>query len=241
VTGFSVLTAVTERLGIQLDAQALDRLARYRELLLDANSRFNLTRITDPDEIETRLFGESLALLTHVPPHATTLLDLGSGGGVPGLPLAIARPDLRVVLLDATAKKVAFLAETARELGLERVTALQGRAEEIGRNPQHRDHYDVVTARAVARLVTLVELALPLLVPGGVGLFPKGAGADEEVDEARYAVGMLGGRARPVISDAFTGTRLVAIDKRRPTPAAFPRRTGVPHKSPLLGPGHGAN
>jgi 16S rRNA (guanine527-N7)-methyltransferase len=235
VTTLPLLRVEAADLGIELDDAAFNRLDRYRELLLAANEQFNLTRITTPEQIELRLFADSLALLPMVPPEARSLLDIGSGGGVPGLPLAIARPELRVVLLDATAKKVRFLEATARELGLENVVAVHGRAEELARDRQHRERYDVVTARAVARLVTLVELALPFLVVGGRALLPKGSAAADELTEARYATGMLGGSAASPI-DAIAGTRVVVIEKRRPTPAEFPRRTGVPNTSPLFGP-----
>jgi 16S rRNA (guanine527-N7)-methyltransferase len=229
-----LLREAAARLGVALDEVAVERLDRYRQLLLAANEQFNLTRITAPDEVELRLLADSLALLPLVPDGARSLLDIGSGGGVPGLPLAIARPGLRVVLLDATAKKVRFLDATARELGLTNVDAVHGRAEELARDRQHRERYDVVTARAVARLVSLVELALPFIAPGGRALFPKGSAADAELAEARYAIGMLGGWATPV--DVSAGARVIVVDKRRPTPAQFPRRTGVPNKSPLYGP-----
>jgi len=222
-------------LGVTLDAEAVERFRQYRNLLLAANERFNLTRITDPDEIEVRLFADSLSLLPHVSGDAQRLLDIGSGGGVPGLALAIARPNLQVTLLDATAKKVRFLAETADALGLEHVTAIQGRAEELARDGRHREQYDAVTARAVARLVTLVELALPFLSVGGRAILPKGSAAADELDEARYAIGLLGGRARPLVETDIEGTTLVVIDKRKPSPAAYPRNTGVPNKSPLTG------
>jgi 16S rRNA (guanine527-N7)-methyltransferase len=228
------LLAAAERLGVALDAAAIERFRRYRELLLAANAQFNLTRVTDPAEVETRLFADSLALLPLVPPAARRLLDIGSGGGVPGLALAIVRPDLAVTLLDATAKKVRFLTDTARALDLPAVTAIHGRAEEIARDPAHRAGYDVVTARAVARLVTLVELTLPCVALGGVALMPKGSAAAQELAEAAYAIALLGGQARPLIQPPLEGTMIVAVDKRAPTPAQFPRRTGVPNKTPLV-------
>lgn len=229
------LLAHADRLGVTLDAEAVARFKRYRDLLLAANERFNLTRITDPDDVEVRLFADSLSLLPHVPDQASRLLDIGSGGGVPGLALAIARPDLSMTLLDATAKKTRFLTETADALGLLNVAAIQGRAEEIARDRNHRERYDAVTARAVARLVTLVELTLPFLRVGGLAILPKGSAASQELDEARYAIGLLGGRARPLIETDIEGTTLVVVDKRKPTPAAYPRNTGVPNKSPLTG------
>lgn len=223
------------RLGVTLDAQAVERFERYRDLLLAANQRFNLTSITDPDEVELRLFADSLSLLPHVPVGALHLLDIGSGGGVPGLALAIARPDFHVTLLDATAKKVRFLSETADALDMENVSAIQGRAEELARDRHHRERYDAVTARAVARLVTLAELSLPFLSVGGRAILPKGSAAAEELDEARYAIGLLGGRTQPLAETSIEGTTLVIIDKRKPTPQAYPRNTGVAHKHPLLG------
>jgi 16S rRNA (guanine527-N7)-methyltransferase len=229
------LARYADRLAVKLDSEAIERFTNYRDLLLSANERFNLTRITDPDEIEVRLFADSLSLVPQIPTDATSLLDIGSGGGVPGLALAIVRPDIDVTLLDATAKKVRFLAETAEALGLDRVTALHGRAEELARDRQHRERYGAVTARAVARLVTLVELALPFVTVGGCAILPKGSAAADELSEARYAIGVLGGRARPLVSTPVEGTTLVVIDKRKPTPAAYPRTTGVPNRSPLTG------
>jgi 16S rRNA (guanine527-N7)-methyltransferase len=230
------LQARAAELGVPLDDDALARFSRYRELLLAANEQFNLTRITDPGDVESRLFGDSIALIPHIPEDARRLLDIGTGAGIPGLPLAIARPDLRVMLMDSTGKKVRFLAETAAELGLENVATAHGRAEEMARDKAHRERYDVVTARAVARLVVLVELGLPFVTPGGIALFPKGQAASEELLEARYAIGMLGGREVRVIQQSEEGSALVVIQKSQPTSAAFPRRVGVPNKTPLYGP-----
>jgi 16S rRNA (guanine527-N7)-methyltransferase len=230
------LRAEAHTLGVTLDDLAIERFARYRDLLLSANVQFNLTRVTDPAEVETRLFADSLALLPLLPEGATRLLDIGSGGGVPGLALAIARPHLGVDLLDATGKKARFLAETAHDLGLAHVRAIQGRAEELARDPAHREAYDVVTARAVARLVTLAELALPFVRRGGVALLPKGSAATEELAEARYAIGMLGGHARRLAPTPFEGTTIVILDKLKRTAEQFPRRTGVPSKTPLFAP-----
>lgn len=236
MTALSRLESFAREAELALDATAIDRLALYRELLLAATLQFNLTHITDTVEFEQRMLIESLALLALVPEDAATLLDVGSGGGVPGLPIAIARPGTRVVLLDATAKKVAFLAEASAALGLDNVTALQGRAEELARDPAHRDRYDVVTARAVARLPVLAELVLPFVALGGIAILPKGADIAEEFVEARYAIRMLRGRERPVNTRLIEGSSVVAIDKRGSTPAQFPRRTGVPSKHPLRGP-----
>jgi 16S rRNA (guanine527-N7)-methyltransferase len=213
------------------DAQRA-QLVEYRRRLLAANRKLNLTAIVDPDEIDARLVDESLALLDLIPLSANSLLDIGSGGGVPGIPLAIAAPSMQVTLLDATQKKVDFLRVTAAALALANVTALQGRAEELGRDPAHREQYDVVTARAVARLAALVELALPLLRVGGVALLPKGEAAADELSEAAEALGELGGDGRLVVLDE-PALRVIVVEKTAPTPERYPRRTGLPQKRPI--------
>lgn len=222
------LNAYLARHSVLVPDETLAALHDYRDLLLAGNRRFNLTAITDPDEVDERLIGESLLLLPRIPSDTRILLDVGSGGGIPGIPLAIARPDIDVSLLDATAKKVRFLDETAASLGLSNVTTLWGRAEEVAHDPAHRERYDVVTARAVARLATLVEYILPLLRVGGIALLPKGAGAHEELAEAQHAIRTLCGRSQPLYPHS-----LVVIDKVRPTPSPFPRTTGQPSKKPL--------
>lgn len=227
----NALSTLLDRLGLALPAETVGQLVRYRELLLEANLQFNLTAITERDEVDERLIAESLALLPLIPQTATSLLDIGSGGGIPGMPLAIARPDLQVTLLDATAKKVRFLDQTTAALGLSNVTPLWGRAEELAHDRRYREQYDVVTARAVARLTTLVEYALPFARLGGTLIFPKGAGVGEELQEAEYAITTLGGKVMPVHPPAT-----VVINKVRHTPQAYPRRAGRPVKRPLLAP-----
>lgn len=229
-----ILTKWCNDLALPLDDATAVRLASYLDILLETNQVMNLTRITDPDDAQIKLLADSLDLLRFIPDDAHSVIDIGSGGGVPGMPIAIARPDLFVTLVDATAKKVRFLDEAAHKLELTNVEAIQARAEELGRNPKRRERFAVATARAVARLATLAELTLPFVRLGGVAILPKGSAADEELAEAAYAIGMLGGRARGVIQSNVAGTRIVVIDKVRATPAQFPRRTGMPNSRPLL-------
>jgi 16S rRNA (guanine527-N7)-methyltransferase len=230
----SALQPTLDRLGIALSAEAVVLLERYRDLLLEANRLVNLTAISDPHEVDVRLIGESLALLPLIPSDALTLLDVGSGGGIPGVPIAIARPEIRVTLLDATEKKARFLTESARALELTNVVARWGRAEELAHDPAQRASYGVVTARGVARLTTLTEYTLPFAQVGGVVILPKGSGAAVELGEAGHAIELLGGRARPSISTPRQGSFVVVIDKTQSTPSNYPRRTGVPAKSPLI-------
>jgi 16S rRNA (guanine527-N7)-methyltransferase len=233
LTQFPRLREISRRIGVNIDVTATERFLAYRDLLFEANQRFNLTRITDPDDFEIRVLADSVLLLNDIPDDAQRLLDVGTGGGVPGLVLAIARPEMSVTLLDATGKKVRFLADAAAELGLTRVSAIQGRAEELAHDHEHRESYDVVTARAVARLATLAELTLPFARSGGRVILPKGATASEELSEACFAIGVLGGKARPLAPAIIEGTCVVVVDKERRTPEEYPRRTGVPKKLPL--------
>lgn len=227
------LADAASKLGLTLDAEAVRRFSLFRDQLIATNRQFNLTAITDPDDIETRLFAESLAILPLLPAGTERLLDVGSGGGIPGIPLAIARPDVRVDMLEATAKKVRFLHEATGELGLTNTGAYHGRAEDFGRLPAYREQYQAVTARAVARLVTLAELVLPFLAIGGVAILPKGDAAGDELREAREAIEICGGEPRPIFHSDINNARFVIIDKRRATPDLYPRRPGVPGKQPI--------
>lgn len=234
VESVPALRALLPTLGVDLTPLQVQQLADYLNQLLTMNERMNLTAIRDREVAEVRLLADSLTLVPHVPATARTLIDVGSGGGVPGLPLAIALPHVAVTLLDATGKKVRFLQETADALGLTQVRAVQGRAEEAGHDPQLREQFDVVTARAVARLATLMEYALPLLKPGGVGIFPKGGLAQEEVDEATAALRILGRAQVALHQSPLDGTTLVVVTKTARTPKQYPRRVGVPTQTPLV-------
>jgi 16S rRNA (guanine527-N7)-methyltransferase len=230
-------------IGVPVDALARERFARYRDLLLERGARFNLTAIRDPLEIERRLFLDALAMipaLDHIFASANgaerwpvRLIDIGSGAGFPGLALKIARPALDVTLVDATAKKTAFLTEAIETLGLQSITAVHGRAEELGQDPAYRATFDVGTARAVASLPTLLEYVVPFLVVGGAAFLPKGLEIDDELRVGRRAAATLG--AEIVSSERLSvpTTRLIIARKTAPTPAVYPRRTGLPSREPL--------
>lgn len=233
------LRELAAAVGIDLDATALARFDAYRDLLRDWNAHFNLTAITDPGEIDRRLFLDALLLLPTVDAVARAgdgpkrLADVGSGAGFPGLALKIARPELDVTLIEATGKKVAFLEACIEELEFEGATAVHARAEEIGHDPAYRGRYDLATARAVAALPALLELCVPLLRPGGRALFPKGLDLATEIEAGRRAAPLVG--ARLIASDVLLGgqTTLIVAEKTGPTPARFPRRPGLPARDPL--------
>ncbi|MDQ3695045.1 MAG: 16S rRNA (guanine(527)-N(7))-methyltransferase RsmG [Chloroflexota bacterium] len=223
--------------GVPLSADQLAQFATYRRVLLEWNARFNLTAITDPDEIERRLFLDALLLVPLIDrltgANAARLVDIGSGAGFPGLPLAIARPKLTMTLIDATGKKVAFLRRLIIELSLPRVDAIHGRAEDIARQPDHRGAYDLATARAVASLPALVELTMPLLRLGGHALLPKGIDIAGELAAGRRAASLLGATVLDAGLVPDSSTRIVIVGKRHPTPDLYPRRAGIPAREPL--------
>lgn len=232
--------ASAESVGIVFDPGDLDKLGLYLALLLETNKTHNLTAITDPAEAWTKHIFDSLTLvplLSDLPtrdsapgtPHS--IIDIGSGGGVPGIPLAIVLPDLRFTLLEATGKKTEFLQHTAAELALPNITVINGRAERLGQDPAHRERYDAATARALGHLAIVAELAAPLVRPGGLILAVKGAKADQELTESATALGLLGARHSGTLPTP-TG-RIVALEKTTRTPRTYPRRDGEPKRKPL--------
>jgi 16S rRNA (guanine527-N7)-methyltransferase len=216
-----------------------DRLQRYVALLLDANQRVNLTRVTEPGEVARLHLLDALAglpLLDAAAPGG--VVDLGSGGGVPAIPLALARPDREWLLVDSVGKKAALLRGFVDALGLRNASVSAERAETLGRDPEHRERFSVATARACAPLPVLAELAMPLVAVGGELLAWKGPlrDDDEEVRRGRVAIGQVGGgrlRILPAGPRSLGGHTFVAVPKQRPAPPRFPRRPGEPGRRPL--------
>jgi 16S rRNA (guanine527-N7)-methyltransferase len=235
--------AVRADLLESLPEQRREHLVAYRELLFRWNQRFNLTAVRERGEIDTRLIADALRLLPTLDDElgartrGLRLIDLGTGAGLPGVVLKIARPDIDVTLVDATNKKVQFVQTVITELGLKGARTVHGRAEDLGQHPDYRERFDVVTARGVATLPTLVELTLPLLEVGGVCLLPKGADLDVELGEGQRAAKLLGGRIESAeLLPGVEGepvTRLVRGIKIGLTPGRYPRRAGIPNKEPL--------
>lgn len=223
--------AVAE-LGITFDADDLEMLGRYLAILLETSKTFNLTAIKDPDEAWTRHLLDALSLLPYIASaDARTIIDVGSGGGLPGIPLAIALPDVHVTLLEATGKKARFLSDTATTLGLPNVEVLNERAETVGCDPTYRESFDIVVSRAVGRLPVLLELTVPLARIEGHVLAIKGEQATAEVEEARVALYKLHSHAVETVRTP-TGT-IVVIQKMRKTPRLYPRRPGEPKRDPI--------
>lgn len=226
--------------GVPLSVEKATALAQYLDMLLDWNRRMDLTALSDVDDIIARHFVDSLLPL-RIPgliPEGASLIDVGSGAGFPGLPLAIARPDLSVTLLDAQNKRVGFLRAVIQSLGLRNVQALHGRAEEAAKGIPHRDAYALAVARAVAPLPLLLEYLLPFVAPGGKALCWKGPALETEWEGGLFAAETLGGKlTEPINVSAPEGDRLqllVPCEKTAPTPSRFPRKVGVAAKRPLV-------
>ncbi|MCL6638570.1 MAG: 16S rRNA (guanine(527)-N(7))-methyltransferase RsmG [Firmicutes bacterium] len=225
-------------LGLNLTGEQIAGCAAFCEILLSENRKVNLTSITGRAEIAVKHFLDSLTCLNVLELKAgTEIIDVGTGAGFPGYPIKICRPEVNLTLLESVEKKAAFLAKVKRELKLGNVYLVKGRAEEAGRDGRHRERYDVAVARAVAEMSVLAEYCLPLVKIGGYFLAMKGPAAAAEIEEARSAIEILGGRVSRLISLKLPitgeGRCLVLIEKVAATPEKYPRRPGVPKKSPL--------
>ena len=226
-------------LGLRLNQRQCQAFRVYHDELITWNARFNLTAITDAEGVQIRHFLDSLSCLLAIGDVANelSLIDVGSGAGFPGLPLKIVRPALRLTLLEATAKKADFLRHVVNLLDLRGVKVIHARAEQVGRDPRHREAYDWVVARAVAAMPTLVEYLLPLCRLGGHCLAQKGEDAVAEASAAEGPVSLLGGRLNrllPVELPGLAETRyLIIMDKVVRTPDQYPRSPGRPVKHPL--------
>jgi 16S rRNA (guanine527-N7)-methyltransferase len=230
-----------KKLGLHLSQAQLEQFEIYFQELVDWNRRVNLTSITGYEEVQVRHFLDSLTVtLAMKPPvggESQGVIDVGTGAGLPGIPLKILWPGIRLVLLEATAKKAKFLHHLIGELGLEDVEIVVGRAEEVARLSQYREKFDLVLSRAVASLPILVELALPFCALGGSFIAQKKGDIDLEISNAAKAIEIVGGKLRevkPVDLEEFADERcLVVIDKVSPTPPKYPRRPGIPAKRPI--------
>lgn len=240
----TLLVSGAQQLGIALAPAQVQQFETYHHLLVEWNERFNLTAITGYEEVQTKHFLDSLAglpllqgALDGALPANLSLCDVGTGAGFPGIPLKIALPNLALTLIDGTAKKIAFLNTVCATLGLAATELVQGRAEELGQQVEWRARFDVVTARAVAPLNTLVEYLLPLVRRDGHAMIYKGANAPQEVEEARKAIALLGGEIAQVaplhVPHLEEARHIILLRKVKATPVQYPRGQGLARKEPL--------
>ncbi|MGP6140364.1 16S rRNA (guanine(527)-N(7))-methyltransferase RsmG [Jeotgalibaca sp. A127] len=231
-------TAVAE-LGLELSEKQMQQYNRYYELLVEWNEKINLTAITERDEVYLKHFFDSITLGLHtdVLKGEVALCDVGAGAGFPSIPLKIAYPEIKVTIVDSLNKRISFLELLFKELGLEGVRCFHDRAETFGQNPEHRAAYDIVTARAVARMSVLSELCVPLVKKGGYFVAMKASSSQEELDDAKAAIATLGGKVEEDYAFELPkeeGERhIVLIKKTKDTPKKYPRKPGLPNKKPL--------
>ena len=218
-----------------LSTEGIPSLIRYADLLVEKNKVMNLTAITEPGDIATLHFLDSVAMLTLADLKGKKMADIGTGAGFPGMPLRIVEPSIRLTLLDSLNKRIDFLKEVCDDLGLSDVECIHGRAEEF--TVGHRESYDIVTSRAVANLQMLSELCLPLVKVGGYFLSMKSVDSEQEVNDAKNAIKTLGGRIEKVVDYTIPGTevqhRLIFIKKMQETPKKYPRAFAKIKKNPL--------
>lgn len=232
-----MLKTILEKNGITLTEKQIEQLLLFKQTVLEKNKVMNLTSITDSDEFDRKHFLDSLILLHEKEwQQAHRILDIGTGAGFPGVPLKIAAPDKEMILLDALKKRIVFLQETVTALGLSDVRAEHGRAEEWAHKKDYRESCDLVISRAVARLNTLVEWAMPFVRVGGYFLSMKGPQGEEEWREAEKGIALLGGkteRLRRLRLEGEDERVLIVIKKIKETPKKYPRGGGKPVKNPL--------
>lgn len=222
--------------GVDLDEKALDRFDIYARLLVDWNEKINLTAITEPDEIVIKHFVDSLTVFSAIDiPEGARVIDVGTGAGFPGVAMLIARPDLDITLMDSTNKKLNVIRDILENIGLE-ANVVHKRAEEAGQSKDFRESYDFATARAVSNLRDLSEFCLPFVKVGGTFISMKSAKADEEIEEGKKAISVLGGtiKEKKTFSLEAAGERtVILIKKSSSTPAKYPRPSAKMAKNPI--------
>ncbi|GIN86736.1 ribosomal RNA small subunit methyltransferase G [Heyndrickxia sporothermodurans] len=227
-----------EEKGISLSSKQLHQFNRYFEILVEWNEKMNLTAITERSDVYLKHFFDSITASFYYDfNQPLCICDVGAGAGFPSIPLKICNPEIQISIVDSLQKRITFLEHLAKELELEGTNFYHDRAETFGEKAEHRERYDVVTARAVARMSVLSELCLPLVKQEGVFIAMKAANAKEELAKANKAIQILGGK----VEDSFSFTlpfeeserNIIVIKKSKPTPKKYPRKPGTPNKMPL--------
>ncbi len=224
-----ILTDGIAALSGEITEKQIEQFERYSKLLVEWNEKMNLTAVTDPDGISVKHFLDSILPLFFVDMSGIgTIADIGTGAGFPGLPIKIMMPDVHMTLIDSLNKRVNFLNTVSEEIGIDGITCIHGRAEELGRNRDFREQFDAVVSRAVANMTVLCEYCLPYVAVGGVFIALKAENSAQELDAARPMIGTLGGKVEQVISAPLPMSdivrELIVIRKVAETPTKFPRR-----------------
>ena len=233
---FEKMQGKSKDLEINFSVEQLEQFFAYMNLLIEWNEKMNLTAIIEPEEIILKHFIDSITILKYIKDNSK-VVDVGTGAGFPGIPLSIMNPTLKITLVDSLNKRLIFLEEVVKELGLNNIEIVHSRAEELGQNKKYREKFDISTSRAVANLSTLSEYLIPLIKIGGKVISMKAAGAQEEIKEANNAIKILGGEIDTIeefyLPQSDIGRTIITIKKKKQTLSKYPRKPGTPSKEPI--------
>lgn len=233
---FSKMKENEKYFKFSFSVEQLEQFFVYMNLLIEWNKKMNLTAIVEPNEIILKHFIDSITILKEIN-NNSKIIDVGTGAGFPGVPLSIMNPTLKVTLADSLNKRLIFLQEVVNQLGLKNLEIIHARAEELGQNKKYRENFDVATSRAVANLSTLSEYLIPLVKKDGKIISMKAGGAQEEIETARKAIKILGGKIEGIEEFKLPQTEIertiILIRKENCTPNRYPRKAGVPSKEPI--------
>lgn len=226
------------KIEVSLNDKELDSFSKFMDFMIKWNDRVRLTSITEENEVIDKHFIDSLtALKSKIIKDYDKVLDLGTGGGFPGIPLKIINPTIELTMLDSRLKKIEYLEEVINEFKFENTVAIHGRAEDYGQLPNYRENFNIVVSRAVANLTVLVEYCLPFVKKDGYFIAMKGSKSDEEINDAKKAIKLLGGSIEKVLEFQLPGTNydrsIILIKKVGRTPKKYPRNPGKPKKKPI--------
>ncbi|MBO6112326.1 MAG: 16S rRNA (guanine(527)-N(7))-methyltransferase RsmG [Lachnospiraceae bacterium] len=233
-----LLKAALNKLSIEYDDKAIEKVDIFYKMLIEKNKVMNLTSITDHDDFITKHIIDSLLPACHISFNdRQAVIDVGTGAGFPGIPLKIFFPDLNITLLDSLNKRLLFLNDVIKELDLNDIKTVHGRAEDIAKNPEYREKYDTGVSRAVAGMSSLSELCIPFIKKDGKFVFYKSKESDNEINESVKAVEILGGKIQDIFNVDLYGTdivrKIVVVKKTKNTPNKYPRKAGTPLRDPL--------